>query len=155
VDTALDRPRWRSTLTHRILPTLQVGAEFNPSADEIGPLFTWFLLTEQGPRPAVFLGTSSDRIGSPAGEQAYFLTIARNLDPVPASVYVSVNYSEWDDGVNFPFGVNFEVVPRVTVQPMYDGERTHLLTTYSADRFSVSLLHVWLERFGVAASVGF
>jgi len=151
----LERPRWRSTLTHRIVPALQVGVEINPAADEIGPLFTWFLLTERGPRPALFLGTSSDRIGSPAGEQAYFLTVAKNVDPIPVSLYASLNYSEWDQGLNVPFGANVEVVPAVTVQPMYDGERTHLLLTYSAEHFSFSLMHVWLEDFGVAASVGF
>jgi hypothetical protein len=138
-----------------VLPTLQIGLEYNLAASEVGPIATWFLLSEQGMRPAAFLGTSSDRIGSPEGTQAYYLTVAKNLDPVPVSVYGSLNYSEWDDGVNFPFGANIEVWPGVTVQPMYDGQRTHLLGMYSADRYSASLIYAWLESFGVAASVGF
>jgi hypothetical protein len=155
VDTEIERARWRSTANFRVVPTLQLGLEFNPAAGELNPLATWFFLTERGSRPAAFLGTSSDRIGSPEGKQAYYLTMAKNLDPIPMSVYGSLNYSEWDEGINFPFGVNLEVLPGFTVQPMYDGQRTHLLGTYSAERFSVTLIHAWLERAGIAASIGF
>jgi hypothetical protein len=138
-----------------VIPSLQLGIEVNPVVQEVGPLVTWFLVTEQGPRPAAFVGTSSDRIGSPAGTQSYYLTIAKNLDPLPVSAYGSLNYSEWDEGWNIPFGANIEVLPRITVQPMYDGHRTHLLGAYSADHFSVTLIWAWLERAGIAASVGF
>jgi len=155
IDTELDRPRWRSTASYRVLPTLQLGVEVNPAVAEVGPIATWFFLTEQGRRPAAFLGTSSDRIGSPEGEQCYYLTIAKNLDPIPVSVYGSLNYSEWDEGWNVPFGANIEIIPRFTVQPMYDGDRTHLLGTYASERFSVTLIYAWLERAGIAASVGF
>jgi hypothetical protein len=122
---------------------------------EVGPIATWFLLTERTIRPAAFLGTSSDRIGSPEGKQAYYLTVVKNLDPIPSSLYGTINYSEWDEGLNFPFGANIEVLPRITIQPMYDGQRTHLLGSYAADRFSVTLIYAWLERFGIAASMGF
>jgi len=155
VDTELDRPRWRSTLSYRVLPRLQLGAEFNPGVGEVGPIATLFFLHEQGRRPAAFLGTSSDRIGSPEAKQAYYMTVAKNLDPVPVSAYGSVNYSEWDEGWNFPFGANIEVHPGITVQPMYDGHRTHLLGTYASERFSITLIYAWLERAGIAASVGF
>ena len=155
MDTELDRPRWRSTASLRVLPTLQVGIEFNPVVAEVGPIATWFLMAEKERTPAVFLGTSSDRIGSPEGTQAYYATAAKNLDPVPASVYASLNYSEWDAGWNVPFGANVEVRPGWTIQPMYDGERTHLLGTYSGERFSVTLINAWLESAGIAASVGF
>jgi hypothetical protein len=155
VDTEVERPRWRSTASHRVLPSLQVGLEFNPAASEVGPIATWFFMTEQGARPAAFLGTSSDRIGSPKGTQSYYLTVAKNLDPVPVSVYGSAGYSEWDERINLPFGANLEVLPGVTIQPMYDGHRSHLLGVYSAERFSVTLIYAWLERAGAAVSVGF
>ena len=155
MDTDLERPRWRSTVSWRAIPTLQVGLELNPAAGEVGPVATWFLLTESGARPAAFLGTSSDRIGSPEGTQSYYLTVAKNLDPVPVSLYGSVNHSEWDRGLNLPFGANIEVLPGITLQPMYDGRRTHLLGVYSAERYSFSLIYAWLERVGIAAAVGF
>lgn len=138
-----------------MIPSLQVGAEFNPAAEEVGPIVTWFLLTEQAARPALFLGTSSDRIGSPKRAQSYYATVAKNLDPLPVSAYATLNWSEWDERVNFPFGVNVEILPGVTLQPMYDGHRTHLMATYSAERWSVTLISAWLERAGAAVSVGF
>jgi hypothetical protein len=155
VDTELKRPRWRSTLSYRLVPSLQVGVEYNPAADEVGPIATWFLLTEKGFRPAAFLGTSSDRIGSPKGTQSYYGTVAKNLDPIPVSVYGSLAYSEWDEGFNIPFGAHVEVLPRITLQPMYDGQRTHFLGTYAGERFTVTLLYAWLERAGIAISAGF
>jgi hypothetical protein len=43
----------------------------------------------------------------------------------------------------------------VVVAPMYDGSETHLLGSFATERFSVSALWVWLERAGLAVSVGF
>jgi hypothetical protein len=71
------------------------------------------------------------------------------------SVYGTVNWSEWDDGINVPFGAYVEVAPGLTVQPMYDGHRTHALVHYARERFSVTVIWAWLERAGFAASVGF
>jgi hypothetical protein len=155
VDTELERPRWRTTANYRVVPTLQLGIEYNPVAGEVGPLATWFLLTEGERRPAVFIGTSSDRIGSPEGTQSYYLTAAKYLPPARTSPYVSVNYSEWDAGWNVPFGANVELGRGFSVQPMYDGHRTHLLGSFATARFSATLVWAWLERAGVAVSVGF
>ena len=155
VDTTLERPRWRSTASYSVLPTLQIGVEINPVAEEIGPIATLFLATETETRPAVFLGTSSDRIGSPAGEQAYFLTVAKYIPALRVAPYASLNYSEWDDGWNVPFGASVELGGGFAVRPMYDGNETHLMGSFARDRWSVSALWVWLERAGLAVSVGF
>ena len=137
------------------MPTLQLGVECNPVVGEVAPLATWFLLTETEDRPAVFFGTSSDRIGSPEGTQAYYVTSAKYLPALHVSPYASLNYSEWDDGWNVPFGANIELGHGFSVQPMYDGQRTHLLATFATERFSTTLIWAWLERPGVAVSVGF
>ena len=137
------------------MPTLQLGLEYNLVAGEVNPLATWFLLTETERRPAVFLGTSSDRIGSPEGTQAYYVTAAKYIARLRTSPYASVNYSEWDRGWNAPFGANVELGRGFSLRPMYDGHRTHLLGTYATDRFSATLIWAWLERAGVAVSVGF
>ncbi|HYM82159.1 MAG TPA: hypothetical protein VEY91_12215 [Candidatus Limnocylindria bacterium] len=142
-------------MNYRVVPSLQVGIEYNPAAGEVAPLATWFLLTETDRRPAVFMGTSSDRIGSPEGRQAYYLTAAKHVMPLRASPYLSVNYSEWDEKLNVPFGAHVEVGGGFSVQPMYDGNRTHLLGSYAKDRFSVTAIWAWLERAGLAMSVGF
>lgn len=155
VDTELERPRWRFTANYRLLHTLQIGAEFNAAVEEIGPLVTWYLITETHTRPAMFLGTSSDRIGSPKGTQSYYLTIAKHVPRTPLSAYASLNYSEWDKGVNFPFGLNITLPKNFALRPMYDGDRSHLLLSYSYRQTSLSLLYVWLETFGMAVAVGF
>ena len=115
---------------YRVIPTLQLGVEYNPVAGEVAPLATWFLLTEGERGPALFLGTSSDRIGSPEGTQCYFLTTAKYLPPIRTAPYMSVNYSEWDGGWNVPFGASVELGRGFSLQPMYDGARTHLLGSY-------------------------
>lgn len=122
---------------------------------EWGPVATWFPIRESARWPAVFLGTSSDRIGSPEGKRAYYLTLAKNLEWVPLSLYGTLNYSEWEEGWNFPFGANLEPIPRITIQPMYDGRRPHLLGTYSLERANATILWAWLERVGMAFSAGF
>ncbi len=155
VDTGVERARWRSTLNARVLPSLQVGVEFNPVAEEIGPLVTWFLTREGEKRPAVFLGTSSDRIGSPAGEQSYYATVAKRLPNLPVSAYASLNYSEWDERFNVPFGATVGVGGGFSVQPMYDGNRTHLMLNYQRANATVSFLWVWLEQPGISVSFGF
>lgn len=155
VDSDVDRARWRGTANYRIVPRLQVGLEFNLEVEEIGPLFTLFLTTEGHARPALFLGTSSDRIGSPEGEQSYYLTMAKHAPWAPISAWVTANYSEWDEQMNVPFGLTAWIGANFSLQPMYDGERTHLMVNYTADRFGVSFLWVWLERPGVSISAGF
>lgn len=154
-DLDVDRARWRSTFNVRVHPRLQIGVEINPEVDEIGPLVSFFLMTEGDRRPALFLGTSSDRIGSPEGEQSYFLTAAKHHPTWPVSAYVSLNYSEWDDGFNFPFGVEVELGSNFSLRPMFDGDRTHLMLNYNGRRHGLSLLWVWLERVGVAYSTTF
>lgn len=138
-----------------MLPSVQIGLEYNPVVGEVAPLATWFLTTEDERRPALFLGTSSDRIGSPEGTQAYYLTAAKHLAALRASPYVSLNYSEWDEALNVPFGVHVELGGGFGLQPMYDGDRGHLLGTWSGRQFSVTAIWAWFERAGVAMSFGF
>ena len=162
MDTEKERPRWRTTLNYRLIDRLQVGVEYNPAASEVSPLFSLFLFTETDIRPALFLGTSSDRIGSPAGEQAYFLTAAKRLPYLPVSVYGTVNYSEWDGGLNFPFGATVEFGKGFSVRGMYDGKHPHLMFNYFYKRHGVSLMYITLETFespektfGIAMSTAF
>ena len=162
MDTELERPRWRFTLNCRIHQRLQFGLEYNPVAKEVGPLLSLFLMTEgeSGWRPALFLGTSSDRIGSPAGKQAYFVTVSKGLPKLPVSAYATLNYSEWNKelgvtSVNIPFGITVNFGQYLSIRPMYDGDRSHLMLNYFADHYGVSLMYIWLERGGVSTSVQF
>ncbi len=151
----MDRPQWRFTANYSLHHRLQVGVELNPKAGEAGPLFTLFLLTETETRPALFLGTSSDRIGSPAGEQSYFATVSKYIPRLRTSFYGSLNYSEWDGGINVPFGVGVELGKGFSFRPMYDGDRGHVMLNFFAAKYGVSLMYVWLETIGVSLSLGF
>jgi hypothetical protein len=155
VDTDVERARWRATANVRVVPRLQVGVEFNVAVEEVNPLATLFLATESHQLPAVFLGTSSDRIGSPKGTQSYYLTAAKHAPGLPMSAYVSLNYSEWDEGFNVPFGVTVGSWYGFSARPMYDGERTHLMVNHDSARATLSFLWVWLEQAGVSVSMGF
>lgn len=112
-------------------------------------------MTESDRRPAVFLGTSSDRIGSPEGTQSYFATVSKRFGASRFSAYASLNYSEWDRGFNVPFGVEVWLGESFTVRPMYDGDRAHMMLNYVRERWSVSLLAVDLEHPGISFAVGF
>ena len=151
----MDRPQWRFTLNYRLHPRLQAGVEINPNVSEIGPLLTAFLFTETETRPAVFLGTSSDRIGSPEGMQAYYTTGSKYFPQLRSSVNVTLNYSEWDEALNVPFGAAFEVGRGLAARYMYDGNRSHLLVDYFLGPVGISLMSIWIERFGVAIHGGF
>ena len=118
-------------------------------------LATVFLMLEDERRPALFLGTSSDRIGSPEGTQCYYATVAKRLGAWPVAPYVSLNWSEWDDGFNVPFGAYVELPRGFGLQPMYDGDRGHLLAMWSGERVNVTAIWAWFESAGLAVTVGF
>ena len=113
------------------------------------------MLTETDRRPALFLGTSSDRIGSPEGTQSYFATVFKRFGTSRFSGYASLNYSEWDREFNVPFGVEVALGQRFSVRPMYDGDRSHLMLNFVGERWSLSLLAVDFEYPGVSVAFGF
>lgn len=153
----MDRARYRATVMHRVHPRLNLGIEWNPGESEVGPLANLFLSRESHVRPALSLGTSSDRIGTGPHTTSVFLTAAKRWPSprVPLSGYVSLNWSESDGAVNFPFGATLHLGDRYDLRTMYDGARTHLLAGVRVGRVSVTALWIWLEHVGVAVSTGF
>jgi hypothetical protein len=134
---------------------VQVGVEYNPVAAEVVPLANVFIMTEAETRPAAFLGTSSDRIGSPEGAQSYYLTVSKLVPAISVSAYGSLNYSEWDDAVNIPFGAEWYVWGGFSARYMYDGERSHVLASWFGAKVGVSLMAVWMDTFGISVAGGF
>jgi hypothetical protein len=65
-----------------------------------------------------------------------------------------MNWSETDDGFNFPFGGTVHIGEHYGVRAMYDGQRTHLLASATWGRWTLTALWVWLEHPGVALSTG-
>jgi hypothetical protein len=149
----VDRPRWRTTLSYRLLPTLQAGIEYNAGVGEIDPIVNWFALTESDRRPAVIFGTSSDRIGTPKGKQSYYVTVAKQIGSLPVAPYASLSYSETDRGFTVPFGANIQLGRQWMLLPMYDGHASHTMLSYVQGRASIGLIAAWNRRFGM--SVGY
>ena len=70
IPTRVRRAQVRTTLTYRLTSRLQAGIEVNPrSTDEkANPLVNWLAAPEGNRTPALIVGTSSDRIGTPGGQ---------------------------------------------------------------------------------------
>jgi len=129
--------------------------EWNPNAREAGFIGNYILTTETPSRPMISLGTSSDRIGTPKGPHAYYMTFAKGIERLHAAPYLSVNYSEYDRRINFPFGVNVGLAKQWDAMYMMDGHRSHLLLTYKGGSYNVSLMWIWLKHPGISVSWGF
>lgn len=103
----------------------------------------------------ISFGTSSDRIGTPAGPHAYYATIAKGIPALKAGPYMSINYSEYDRKINFPFGVNLNLTPECDLLFMNDGSKSHALVTFKGSNYNISLMWVWFKHPGISVSWGF
>ncbi len=98
---------------------------------------------------------SSDRLGTPKGPLSYGLTFAKGFPKLKVAPYVTLRYSEFEHGFNFPFGMNIQLAKEWSLMPMNDGRKSHLLLTYHQPNYSVSVMAIWLKYPGVSVSLGF
>lgn len=61
IEDQIDRAKLRTTLTYRFHPRFALGIEYNPLEGDVSPLANWLAVEEKARRPALMLGTSSDR----------------------------------------------------------------------------------------------
>lgn len=155
MDTEAARPRWRFNLVYRVTPRLQAGVEYNAAASEFNLVANWIVTPETSRSPLVTLGTSSDRIFSPPGTQAYYVTVAKGLPRYRLGPYIGVSYSEWERRLLFPFGVNFAFAPQWDLIGMNDGRNTHLLLTYKLAKTNVSFMLVKMRNPGISLGFSF
>lgn len=151
----IPRAQWRNTLMYRVNPDLQVGVEYNPLAPtgNVGPLLNWRALREGPNLPAIILGTSSDRIGTPFG-QAYYVTFSKTVAK-GIGLYVGASYSEFEKRVLIPFGASFQIDEHWSSILAYDGVNFHPTVSYSWDRYGVTLILANSRYPGFNFSVGF
>lgn len=143
----------RFTAARAFTPRLRLGVEYNAVEDEVGLIGSYLLQTEGENRPLITLGTSSDRIFSPPGTQAYFVTAAKGFGRW--APYVGASYSEWEEQVIFPFGVNYAACEEWDALFMNDGRNSHLLLTRKFEQFSVTGLLIKMEYPGISISARF
>jgi len=134
---------------------VQVGLEYNPVVSEVMPTANWIIATETLRSPLISLGTSSDRIGSPVGTHAYYLTVAKGFPRQHIAPYLSVNYSETNHAINYPFGINFALCSQWDLLAMNDGRRSHLLLTYKQKNYNISLIAVYMRHTGISIGLSF
>ncbi len=159
----VDRAKYRATLTYQVLPNLRIGLEANPKDDDYGPLVNWRVLDETEDRPAVILGTSTDRIGTPSG-RAVYATASKDLEQwtgLPIAPYVGVNYSGFDHAFDPIGGLNIRYPESFTSTHFYDGDNVHhLLSRRFEGGYTVGVLFVgqkgedfWGLTFGTGFSL--
>jgi hypothetical protein len=153
----IPRAAVRTTLTYRFHPRLQLGIEYNPRAREVAPLANFLVLTETNRRPALMLGTSTDRIGTPSG-QSFFATFSKNLRREtgwPISPYVGVAFGTYDHRVRPIGGLSVSLNRNFSILATYNGVNVHPLLIFSHERHALSLIMVKGRDPGMSYSVTF
>ena len=153
----IPRASLRTTLTYRLHPRLSVGVEYNPRADDVGLLANLVVLTETEKRPAIILGTSSDRIGTPSGRSVY-ATISKDLSnelSIPVAPYVGVAYSSFEDRLLPVGGLTVNWSRRISSLVIFDGVKVHPTVSYSFDRHVFTFLMAQGKNPGVSYSISF
>ena len=153
----IDRAKWRNTLTYRFHPRFTAGLEYNPLAKKVSPLANLLILTETPSRPALILGTSSDRIGTPSG-QSFYATLSKNLRDqtrLPIAPYVGVAYGTFEHRTRAIGGLNIHLAERWTATAVFDGVRVHPLLNYTHGRHQFGLILERGRNPGASYSISF
>ena len=115
------------------------------------------MVSETEARPAIVVGTSSDRIGTPSG-QSYYVTLSKDLSPwlgAPIAPYVGAAYGTYEDRARVIGGVNVYLPAGVSSLVIFDGVKVHPTLSWSRDRHTFSFVLAHGEDPGVSYSVGF
>ena len=158
---AIPRASLRTTLTYRLHPRLTAGLEVNPRADSTGgrisPLLNWLALPETKSRPAVIIGTSSDRIGTPTG-QSFYATLSKNIEResgLPLAPYLGLAYSTFERRWLPLAGLNVRLSTSVSATVSFDGVRVHPLLNYRRGRHVFSFILAFANTPGASYSITF
>jgi hypothetical protein len=112
-----------------------LGLEANPKDDDYGPIANYRLVDETEFRPAIVLGTSSDRIGTPSG-RSYYAMAAKDLNAligVPVAPYVGIAYGEFEEELEFIAGTQIRWLDRLTSMHLWDSENLHHTVDWAWD----------------------
>ncbi len=157
ISNQIKRAKWRNTLTYRFHPRLTVGVEYNPLAEKVSPLANVVAMTETHKRPALILGTSSDRIGTPSG-QSFYATFSKNLKQatgLPIAPYAGVAYGTFEDRLRVIGGLNINLAERWSSTILFDGVRVHPLLNYTRGRHQFGVIFERGRNPGASYSISF
>jgi len=144
-------------LTYQLLPRLSVGIEYNPLAGKVSPLANFVALTETKNRPAIILGTSSDRIGTPSG-QSFYATFSKNLKRetgLPIAPYIGVAYGTFENRVRVIGGLNISFSKGFSSTVLFDGVKIHPTFNYSYKQQQFGVIFAQGKNIGANYSISF
>jgi len=157
----VDRAKLRTTAAYAFDEDLQVGVEWNPLGEDIGPIANWRALDETENRPALIFGTSSDRIGTPHG-RAVYATLSKDLEAwthLPIAPYAGVSYGTFDEELVPIGGLLVRWAEHFSTTHLYDGDNLHHIATWTFDS-GVSIGAIAVDQdgkyyFGASVAAGF
>ena len=154
----IPRASLRTTLTYRVHPRVSLGVEYNPRADDVGPLANVVAITETERRPSLIFGTSSDRIGTPSG-RSFYATVSKNLSDevkLPIASYVGVAYSTYEDRFLPLAGLTVNWTESLSSLVIFDGVKVHPTLTYAlGSRHVFTFLLAQGKNPGASYSISF
>ena len=157
IPNVIDRAKWRNTLTYQLSTRLSVGVEYNPLAGKVSPLANFVAVTETEKRPALILGTSSDRIGTPSG-QSFYATLSKNFERetgLPIAPYVGVAYGTFEKRVRVIGGLNVYLTKNFSSTVLFDGVKIHPTFTYSYIQHQFGFILAESKKAGFNYSISF
>ena len=125
----------RSTLIYRWKPRIHFGVEYNPKVGEVHPLLTLIPVTETKNRPAIIVGYSSDRIGTPKGDSFYLTasTDIENWTGLPIAPYAGVVFGTFEHRFRAIGGMNIRLRKNLSSLIQFDGVKVHPTLSYAFD----------------------
>ena len=148
----------RSTLIYRWRPRVHFGVEYNPKVGEVHPLLTLIPVTETANRPAIIIGISSDRIGTPSGT-SFYITASKDLENwtgLPIAPYGGVVYGTHEDRFRAIGGLSIRLRENLTSLIQFDGVKVHPTLTYTFnDTHSLTFLMIRGKSPGVSYTFSF
>jgi hypothetical protein len=157
ISNQIDRAKWRNTITYRFHPRFTAGVEYNPLAKKVSPIANVVVMTEMHKRPALILGTSSDRIGTPSG-QSFYATVSKSLKHqtgLPFAPYVGVAYGTYEDRARIIGGLNITIDEHWSSTVLFDGVRVHPLLNYTRGRHQFGVIFERGRNPGASYSISF
>lgn len=125
---------------------------------ELHPLITMIPVTETRNRPAVIVGISSDRIGTPEGTSVY-VTASKDLEHwtgLPIAPYGGIVWGSYEKRFRAIGGLNVRLPYGMTSLVQFDGVKVHPSLTYTFnDTHAITLLMIRGTRPGVTYTFSF
>lgn len=120
-------------------------------------LANWLAVSETRQRPALILGTSPDRIGTPSG-QSFYVNISKSLKQetrLPIAPYIGMSYGTYEKRLRPIGGVNIGLYQRFASLVIFDGVPVHPTLNFSHGRHGASFILVRAHDPGMSYSISF